>query len=118
MRRIGVKRAYEPAAAEDGKRLLVDRVWPRGLSREDLHIEAWLKEIAPSDELRRWFGHDAEKWDEFRRRYECELASNPETLAELLRVMRGGQVTFVYGARDETHNNAVALREFVERQWR
>lgn len=118
MRGIGVKRAYEPAAPDDGKRVLVDCFWPRGLSREDLHIDAWLKEIAPSNELRRWFGHDAGKWDEFRRRYEAELASRPDALAELLGIIRDGHVTFVYGARDEKHNNAVALKAFVERQWR
>ncbi|WP_134726239.1 DUF488 domain-containing protein [Paracoccus luteus] len=113
MHRIGVKRAYEPASDDDGRRVLVDRVWPRGVTREALRIDAWLKDLAPSTALRRWFGHDPAKWDQFRRRYAAELDADGAPVAELRRLWRAGPVTLVYGARDEAHNNAVALRDWL-----
>jgi uncharacterized protein YeaO (DUF488 family) len=109
MERVRIKRAYEPAAADDGYRVLVDRLWPRGVSKEKAHLDAWMKDIAPSTELRRWFGHDPARWDEFQRRYRAELAE-PErsqlvdTLAERA---THGPLTLVYGARDTAHNEAV-----------
>ncbi|MFN8473818.1 MAG: DUF488 domain-containing protein [Anaerolineae bacterium] len=109
---IRIKRVYEPPAAEDGARILVDRVWPRGLTKEAAHIDAWDKDVAPSTELRKWFGHDPARWDEFRRRYEAELAGN-ERLAELAEKARAADITLVYGARDTEHNQAVVLREVL-----
>jgi uncharacterized protein YeaO (DUF488 family) len=108
-----VKRAYEPASHEDGTRVLVDRVWPRGLSKSDLAIDRWLKDVAPSTELRRWFGHDPERWSEFRRRYARELREQSEPLEELRSLARKGRVTLLFAARDEAHNEAVVLRELV-----
>ena len=113
---IRVKRAYEPAAPEDGTRVLVDRLWPRGLSQAAAAIDAWLKDLAPSDDLRRWFGHDAERWDEFRKRYWQELDVRQAALQELAARAGGGPVTLVYGARDTEHNNAVALRDYLVRR--
>jgi uncharacterized protein YeaO (DUF488 family) len=110
---IQVKRAYETLAASDGSRFLVDRIWPRGLKKEQLAVEGWLKDVAPSDRLRKWFGHDPEKWDEFRRRYAAELDGRAEAWRPLLEKSRGSTVTLLYGARDTEHNNAVALREFL-----
>lgn len=110
---IRLKRAYEPPAAADGTRILVDRLWPRGVRKADLAIDRWLKEVAPSAELRRWFGHDPARWAEFRRRYAAELAAGPEPLAELRRAAAAGPVTLVYAARDEAHNHAVLLRELL-----
>jgi uncharacterized protein YeaO (DUF488 family) len=112
---IRIKRAYEPPAPADGTRILVDRLWPRGVSKAALAIERWIKEIGPSDALRRWFGHDAERWDEFRRRYEAELAKQPTQLAELRSLARQGPLTLVYAARDEVHNDAVVLRDVLTR---
>jgi uncharacterized protein YeaO (DUF488 family) len=110
---IKLKRAYEPAGAEDGTRILIDRLWPRGIKKADAAIDRWLKEIAPSTELRRWFGHRTERWPEFRRRYIAELRQRPELLDEIRALARDGPVTLVYGARDETHNDAIVLREFL-----
>ncbi len=113
---VGLKRAYDEAGPGDGYRVLVDRLWPRGVKRENLRLDAWLKDLAPSPELRRWFGHDPARWEEFRRRYREELSS-PERrrmLAELAERLRRGPVTLVYGARDEKHNGAVVLREVLE----
>ena len=111
---IKLKRAYEPHSDTDGFRILVDRLWPRGLSKEKLKIDLWLKDIAPSNELRKWFGHEPPKWDEFRKRYEDELLRKPEAVSELRNALAGRtEVTFVYGAKDEVHNQAVVLREFV-----
>ncbi len=110
---IQVKRVYEAAAPEDGWRVLVDRLWPRGVAREALKADLWLKEIAPSDELRRWFGHDPERWEEFRKRYCRELDAKPELVAQLLDRAAAGPVTLVYSARDEAHNQAVALRDYL-----
>jgi uncharacterized protein YeaO (DUF488 family) len=110
---INLKRAYVPPAPEDGFRVLVERLWPRGLKKEALALDLWLKEIAPSPELRRWFGHDPAKWEEFCRRYWAELAGRPD-LVERLREKGGeGRITLVYGSRDEEHNAAVALRKFL-----
>lgn len=109
---IHCKRAYEPAVAGDGRRFLVDRLWPRGVSREALKAE-WLKEVAPSNELRQWFDHRTERWDEFRQRYWQELAAHPQLLAPLRDAIAAGPVTLVYGARDIEHNQAVALRGYL-----
>jgi uncharacterized protein YeaO (DUF488 family) len=111
---LQLKRAYDPPAAEDGYRVLVDRLWPRGLKRETAHVDLWLKEIAPSDELRRWFAHDPTRWIEFQARYCKELAERESLWRELLARSRDGQVTLVYAAKDTRHNNAVALRTFLE----
>jgi uncharacterized protein YeaO (DUF488 family) len=109
------KRAYEPATRGDGHRVLIDRIWPRGLSRERAQLDEWAAELAPSPELRRWFGHDPALFAEFRRRYERELATRGEKLQELRRRARRGTLTLVYGARDTEHNNAVVLADLLER---
>lgn len=111
---IKIKRAYEPSAAGDGKRYLVDRLWPRGVKKSALHIEAWLKDAAPTRDLIAWFGHDPKKWTEFRRRYRKQMAGNREALDPILKSARRGRVTLVYGARDEKHNNALVLKEYAE----
>jgi uncharacterized protein YeaO (DUF488 family) len=108
--RIKLKRAYLPAAAHDGARILVDRLWPRGLRKSDAAIDLWVKNIAPSTALRKWFGHDPSRWPEFRRRYAAELRSHPDELAALRARARRRPVTLVFGARDELHNDAVVLR--------
>ncbi|HNQ56452.1 MAG: DUF488 domain-containing protein [Candidatus Desulfobacillus denitrificans] len=110
---IKLKRAYETPAKSDGMRILVDRLWPRGLSKARAAIDHWLKEVAPSNELRQWFGHDPEKWPEFRKRYRAELKDNP-ALAELRDLSRKGTVTLVYSAKDELHNQAVVLRQVLD----
>ncbi len=108
---VQLKRAYDPPNAGDGKRILVDRLWPRGLARADAAIDGWLKELAPSNELRRWFGHDPAKWPEFKRRYFEELAKS-HALEELLAMARAqSKVTLLFAAKDVEHNNAAALRE-------
>lgn len=111
---IRVKRVYDPPESEDGARLLVDRLWPRGVRQETLRLEGWLKEIAPSDALRRWFAHDPSKWEEFRRRYFAELDGKLDALRPLLEAGGKGNVTLLYSARDALHNNAVALKEYLE----
>jgi uncharacterized protein YeaO (DUF488 family) len=111
---IRMKRAYDAPAPSDGRRILVERLWPRGLSKEKAAVDVWLKDVAPSTELRRWFGHDPERWDEFRRRYREELLRRPEDVARLRREIEAGPVTFVYGSRDTVHNAATVLKEFVE----
>ena len=113
---IKVRRAYEPAARGDGERFLVDRLWPRGMTKDALHLQAWLKDVAPSNELRKWFDHDPAKWDEFQRRYFAELDAQPEAWQPILRAAHRGNVTLLYGARDVEHNNAVALKEYLEKQ--
>ncbi len=113
---IRTKRAYEPPEPSDGKRVLVDRLWPRGRSRAALDLAEWDKDVAPSDALRQWFGHDPNKWDEFRKRYDAELDQHPGTWEPLLKAARRGRVTLVYGAKDEEHNQAVALKEYLERK--
>ncbi|HEX5036172.1 MAG TPA: DUF488 family protein [bacterium] len=110
---IGIKRAYDPPSPKDGKRFLVDRLWPRGLAKEKLKIEAWLKDAAPSDALRKWYGHDPKKWAEFRKRYEKELLKNPEAWKPLATAARKGTVTLVFGSKELEKNNAAALREFL-----
>jgi uncharacterized protein YeaO (DUF488 family) len=110
---LHIKRAYEPAASEDGERYLVDRLWPRGVKREALALSGWLKEVAPSDALRRWFGHDPARWTEFRRRYRAELKSQRTALQPLRDALKCGVVTLVYSAHDEAHNQAVVLREYL-----
>ena len=112
---IRLKRAYEPPAAEDGRRILVDRLWPRGVRKADAAIDRWLKDIAPSTELRRWFGHDPSRWDEFQRRYRDELSGKAELLDELRALAHEGPVTLVYSAHDEQHNDAIVLRDVLMR---
>jgi uncharacterized protein YeaO (DUF488 family) len=112
---VRTKRAYERAEAADGYRVLVDRLWPRGVSKDDAHLDEWAKDLAPSPELRRWFAHDPARFDEFRRRYVGELAQQEPRLAELRRRARGATVTLVYGARDTEHNGAVVLAELLRR---
>ena len=111
--KLRIKRAYEPASPEDGERFLVDRLWPRGVRKEALVLAGWLKEVAPSDALRRWFGHDPERWAEFRRRYRDELKAQQEAMQPLRDALKRGPVTLVYSAHDEAHNQAVVLREFL-----
>jgi len=110
---VRLKRAYEPPEKKDGARILVDRLWPRGVSKEEAQLDEWIKEIAPSAELRTWFGHDPRRWDEFRERYRAELAEHPETLKDLRRRAREGPITLVYSARDEVHNDAIVLRNVI-----
>jgi uncharacterized protein YeaO (DUF488 family) len=111
---LKLKRAYEPAAPGDGTRYLVERLWPRGIRKEALRLDAWLKDVAPSDALRRWFSHDPAKWPEFRRRYTAELDSNVDAWQPILDAARRGTVTLVYSAHDTEHNNAVALKDYLE----
>jgi len=113
---LALKRAYETPTPEDGQRILIDRLWPRGLSREQAQIDLWLKEIAPSTELRRWFGHDPEKFDEFRRRYEAELATETgrAALEQVRTAAQHGPVTLVFAARDPACSNAAVLRELLQ----
>jgi uncharacterized protein YeaO (DUF488 family) len=113
---IRVKRIYEPAAADDGFRVLVDRIWPRGVKKTAAAIDLWLKDVAPSSELRRWFGHDPARWEEFRRRYVAELDARPGAWAPLRDAAAAGDVVLLYDARDREHNNAVVLRDYLERQ--
>jgi len=112
---VRLKRAYEPAEPSDGHRVLIDRLWPRGVSREKARLDAWERELAPSQELRRWFGHDPERFEEFRRRYTEELRDERERLAALRRRAREGTLTLVYAARDADHNDAVVLAEVLRR---
>ncbi|HNS51852.1 MAG TPA: DUF488 family protein [Anaerolineae bacterium] len=111
---IRVKRAYAPPAAEDGSRFLVDGLWPRGIKKEDLQIDGWPKGVAPSAGLRTWFGHDPTRWESFLARYSSELEEKQEALEPIRAAARLGNVTLVYGARDEEHNNAVALKTYLE----
>lgn len=115
---IRVKRTYEPAARADGQRILVERLWPRGMKKEALQADAWLKEVAPSTQLRQWFGHRVERWEEFRRRYQRELNAKPEVWAPLLEASKHGTVTLLYSAHDVVHNGAVVLSEFLTAQSR
>ena len=108
------KRIYAPPSPDDGLRLLVDRVWPRGLKKADAALDRWLREVAPSTELRRWFGHDPARWQEFCRRYAAELDQHPAEVAFLRDAGRTQTVTLLFGARDERHNNAVALKAYLE----
>jgi uncharacterized protein YeaO (DUF488 family) len=113
---IKLKRAYDAPARPDGYRVLVDRVWPRGVSRDALDLDDWITDVAPSTALRKWFGHDPAKWDDFRRRYFAELDAQPEAIAGLLAACREKTVTLIFGAKDLHHNNAVALKEYLEQR--
>jgi uncharacterized protein YeaO (DUF488 family) len=110
---VCLKRAYEPPERKDGRRILVDRLWPRGVSKVEAGIDEWMKELAPSTDLRKWFGHDPDRWDEFRRRYAKEINAHADLLAHLRDLARRGTVTLVYSARDTLHNDAVVLREVL-----
>ena len=110
---VRLKRAYEPSARSDGYRVLIDRLWPRGVRRGEAKLDEWARELAPSAELRRWFGHDPDRFDEFRRRYTHELAAQDGKVRELRRRARNGTLTLVYGARDQEHNDAVVLAEIL-----
>ncbi len=111
---VKLKRVYETPAKEDGTRILVDRLWPRGLTKEKAQVDLWLKEIAPSTELRKWFAHDPAKWAEFQTRYKAELKNNPEQVALLKKEVAKGTATLVYGAKDEGHNEAIVLLKLVQ----
>ncbi len=113
---IKLKRAYDSPSPEDGARFLVDRLWPRGVKKEALELEGWLKHVAPSDELRRWFDHDAGKWEEFKQRYYAELDEKPQRWQPLVGAARDEDITLVYAASDTEHNNAVVLKEYLEQQ--
>jgi uncharacterized protein YeaO (DUF488 family) len=113
---IQIKRAYAPAARGDGKRFLVERLWPRGIRKTDLPLSDWIRDVAPSTELRQWFGHDPDKWREFKTRYFAELREHPDAVASLLSAARRGTITLIYSAHDEEHNAAVALREYLNRR--
>ncbi len=110
---VQLKRAYAGPARGDGRRILVDRLWPRGLRKDEAAIDEWLKDVAPSAVLRKWFGHDPGRWQEFRRRYRAELRERPEAMARLRALAREGPITLVYAARDEEHNDAVVLRDIL-----
>jgi uncharacterized protein YeaO (DUF488 family) len=112
--KIKVKRVYEKPSVDDGLRVLVDRLWPRGLTKEKARVDLWLKAIAPSTVLRKWFGHEPEKWKEFRKLYRQELRKNKVQVAILKEQLKKGAVTLVYGARDDEHNDAVVLKEFMD----
>ena len=112
---LKIKRVYEETKSSDGFRILVDRLWPRGLSKEKVKINLWLKEVAPSDELRKWFNHEEEKWEEFRKRYKKELSRNKETEKILEILKKEKTVTLVYSAKDELRNNAVVLQGYLGR---
>jgi uncharacterized protein YeaO (DUF488 family) len=111
--KIKIKRVYEKRGKEDGKRILVDRLWPRGLTKEKADIDIWLKQISPSTELRKWFGHDPDKWKEFQKRYHQELMNNKEQVELLKEQVKKGVVTLVYGAKDQEHNEALVLKEWL-----
>ncbi len=113
---IRIKRCYEPRERGDGRRILVERLWPRGMKKADLHADAWLKEVAPSTELRQWFGHEVERWGEFKRRYRKELNGNRDAWAPILDASERGTVTLIYSARDVEHNGARVLRDYLTKQ--
>jgi uncharacterized protein YeaO (DUF488 family) len=115
---LAVKRVYEPSSPRDGFRVLVDRLWPRGLTKQDARIDLWAREIAPSTGLRQWYQHDPEKWPEFRRRYFAEIDAHPDLVKELLARARRGRVTLVFGSREAKLNNAVAMQEYLKRRLR
>lgn len=113
---IKLKRVYEPTRKDDGKKFLVERLWPRGVKKTALADALWLKDVAPSTELRKWFGHDPKKWAEFRRRYQAELERHEEALESILQATRHGTVTLLYSSHDTEHNNAVVLRDYLDRK--
>ncbi len=112
---LKVKRIYDPPSPDDGKRILIDRLWARGIKKEDARVDEWIKDISPSTELRKWFGHDPVKWGEFKKRYRNELRDKKEILDRIKNEAKGKTVTLIYSARDEEHNNAVAMKEFLEK---
>lgn len=113
---IQTKRVYEPSARGDGARYLVERLWPRGIKKEELDVKAWLKDVAPSPELRKWFSHDPSKWSGFKRRYTIELEKEPEAWNPILQAARRGNVTLLYSARDTEHNSALLLKQFLDKK--
>ncbi len=113
---ISLKRVYEKPSPEDGKRILVERLWPRGLKKSEARIDDWLKDLAPSTELRKWFSHDPSKWDEFRKRYSKELETKPDLVLKLAEETRKNKVTFVFASKEEKQNNAAALKEYIEKR--
>ena len=113
---VKVKRVYESIQRSDGTRFLVERLWPRGMKKEQLKLDAWLKDVAPSDSLRRWFGHDPLKWNEFQKKYQAELSDNPDAWKPILEAAKRGRVTLLYSSRDTEHNNALVLKSFLE-EW-
>lgn len=115
---IQLKRAYDPASSTDGTRLLVERLWPRGVKKTSLKVTSWLKDVAPSTELRKWFSHDPAKWNTFRSRYFDELKANPDAWRPIIDAERHGTITLIYSSHDMEHNNAVALQEFLKRRSR
>ena len=115
---VQLKRVYDPVSQADGTRILVERLWPRGLSKAEVHLASWLKEVGPSTELSQWFNHDPLKWSRFRTRYFRELDSRPESWRPILTAARRGMVTLIYSSRDEKHNNAIALREYLQAKGR
>jgi uncharacterized protein YeaO (DUF488 family) len=112
---IKLKRAYEKPGPEDGLRILVERLWPRGISKENARLDAWMKDVAPSNELRKWYNHDPAKWAEFKKRYFAELDGENDAVEALRKTVRGKKVTFVYGSKEEKYNSAAALKEYLER---
>ena len=113
---IGLKRAYDPPDRSDGYRVLVDRIWPRGVTKDDLEVDAWLKDLAPSTELRKWFGHDPAKWKEFQSRYRTELREKKEALKLLKQKSKEHTITLLYGAKDQEHNEALVLKRALDRR--
>lgn len=113
---VRIKRIYEPASSDDGRRILVDRLWPRGVSKARADLDAWVRDVAPSTELRKWFGHDPARWDEFARRYRQELDDNPKAMQALVDAAGQGPVTLLYAARDEQHNEAVILHQLLQKR--
>ena len=111
---LKLKRVYEDSERSDGARFLVERLWPRGMKKEKLKLDAWLKDVAPSDSLRRWFGHDPLKWNEFQKKYRAELIDNPDAWKPILEAAKRGHVTLLYSSRDREHNNALVLKSFLE----
>ncbi|HET7301229.1 MAG TPA: DUF488 domain-containing protein [Oleiagrimonas sp.] len=113
---IAIKRAYDDPASGDGARVLVDRLWPRGVSKDDAKLDDWNKDVAPSNELRKWFGHDPDKWKEFQKRFTSELDDNEDAWKPLLERARKGDLTLIYSARDEDHNNAVVIKAYLDKR--
>ncbi len=116
MREVRVRRVYDPPEPDSGRRVLVDRLWPRGLTKEKAALDAWVKDVAPSTELRKWFGHDPDRWEEFQRRYRQELEAHPGAVQELIDAAGTGPVTLLYAARDERHNEAVVLQQMLQQR--
>jgi len=111
---IKLKRVYDEFESDDGKRFLVERLWPRGIKRESIKLDGWLKDVAPSTELRKWFGHEPEKWEEFKKRYLIELENKKDYLGPILNAAKNGNVTLLYSAKDKAHNGAIVLKDYVE----